>query len=186
MNKFLSLLCALCCIGSIFAREPQRGYRGFVEWSNDVTSFKIDEHTSQSFYYTGVSTSHGFQFNPHLFVGGGITLERYVDYDTWFTPIFAQVRTDQKWGKFTPFGDLRVGYNSADGAGYFLSPTIGYRFNWGRKVNINAGLGLTLRGYSVEQYDFDIDIVNGYFDMTYLGTKHSTKAMFSFRLGIDF
>lgn len=29
----------------------------------------------------------------------------------------------------------------------FLSPTIGYRLNWGRKANLNLGLGMTFRGY---------------------------------------
>lgn len=186
MKKFLSLICAICCISSICAREPQRGYRGFLEWSNDITSQKYGETWSKTFYFTGLSTSHGYQFNPNLFIGAGFELEREIDIDTWIAPIFAQVRTDQTWGKYTPFGDLRLGYNFTDGAGYFLSPTVGYRFNFGHKTNLNIGVGLTLRGYTADMYELSFDPQMGYYDATYIGTSHHTKAHFTFRVGIDF
>ena len=137
-------------------------------------------------WFTGGSTSHGFQFNPHLFVGAGLMIEKCNKFDTWTLPLFAQVRTDQTWGKFTPFGDLRLGYNCTDGGGIYLSPTVGYRFNFGRKLNLNLGVGMTLRGHTVEKYDIYLDEFAGDFSMTYLGKAHQTKGMFTIRVGIDF
>ena len=106
-------------------------------------------------------------------------------------PLFVQVRTAQKWGQFTPFGDLRVGFNCCDGGGIYLSPTVGYRLNWGRKANLNLGIGLTLRGSTTDNYrmTFTEDFLGtgqSVLDIEYIGKSHHTKAMFTIRLGIDF
>jgi hypothetical protein len=171
------------------AIEPQRGYRGFLEWDNNISSVNYDVVGRQTEYFTGLSTSHGYQFNSNLFAGVGLTLDRNVDFDEWMFPVFAQVRTDQNWGGFTPFGDLRIGYNLTDGGGIYFSPTVGYRFNWGRKMNLNVGVGLTLRGYSVEKYYDDFyETPDGtsYATTTYIGNSHKARAMFNIRVGIDF
>jgi hypothetical protein len=191
MKKLLSLLLSMCVATGVFALTPQRGYRGFVEWSNDITSYKYFEDSRLNFYYTGVSTSHGYQFNPNLFVGAGLAIQTYTGGGIWKVPVFAQVRTDQQWGKFTPFGDLRVGYDLGDcdgSSGYYFSPTVGYCFNWGRKVGLNVALGLTLKGYSIDMYNIELVEVDGYYtyNMDYIGVKHGTKPYFTFRVGLDF
>lgn len=192
MKKFTStlLLSLLCCIPAI-ARQPEHGYRGFVEWSNDITSYRYDDDgTRFSSWSTGFSTSHGYQFNPNLFLGAGIGLQGWVNNPgSDLLPLFVQVRTDQNWNGFTPYGDLRIGGNLCDGGGLFLSPSVGYRFNWGRKVGINLGIGLTLRGSTHDKYSFDvITTPNGetWVEGRYLGKQHQIKPMFNIRLGIDF
>lgn len=100
-------------------------------------------------------------------------------------PVFLQGRIDLKFGKFTPFGDLRLGANLAEGAGVYFSPTIGYRFNWGRKMGVNLGAGLSLAGYRAEHYEITVSDQNS-LDFQYTGTHNHLRAYFSFRLGIDF
>lgn len=170
------------------AREPQRGYRGFVDWSNDVTQWKVwSDEKAETFYYTGMQTSHGFQFNPHLFLGAGLGVEYCKKDGSYIVPLFLDVRTDQKFGKFTPFADLRIGCSMSEGFGEYVSPTIGYRFNWGRKVGINVGVGATIKGYHLEMYEMDpVMDSEGYWIMKYLGKEHRTRLSFAFRVGIDF
>lgn len=190
---FLFILVAVFSASIVFGRQPQRGYRGFIEWSSSVRSEKFLEWSTPGangcyrdrLFYTGFSTSHGYQINPMFFVGAGLGMEYGEKLDNWIAPVFAQCRMDFEFGKFTPFGDLRLGYNMSDGGGVYFSPTVGHRFNWGRKMGINVGAGLTLAGYTVEQYNGWID-ESGYIEMQYVGTKHKVRPYFSFRVGIDF
>lgn len=176
------------------ARQPKRGYRGFLEWSSSVRSegfidvLDTDDNLKtlrENCFYTGFTTSHGYQINPLFFVGAGLGMERCGKIGNWIAPVFVQGRVDLKFGKFTPFGDLRLGANLAEGAGVYFSPTIGYRFNWGHKMGVNLGAGLSLAGYKIEIYEgtwLDPDS----FEIHYVATRHRVRPYFSFRLGIDF
>ncbi len=171
----------------LYARQPERGYRGFIDWSNTLRSDKVWLGTGRyTTYYTGISTTHGAQLNNWLFIGGGIDFEHYSDQDSnLFTP-FIEGRADLLFGKFTPFGDIRIGYNLTNTGGIYFSPSIGYRFNWGRKMGINVGVGLSLIGYSLDRYDYTIN-PDGYYVITGpYGKIHKCNAYFSFRIGIDF
>ncbi|MDE5791495.1 MAG: hypothetical protein K2H96_09755 [Muribaculaceae bacterium] len=184
------LIVALNC----FARQPKRGYRGFLEWSSSVRSEEIatwgGEGISgsyhESFFFTGASTSHGYQIDQMFFVGAGLGMEYNQTWDIWLVPLFAQGRLDLQLGKFTPYADLRLGYNLSQGGGVYFSPTVGYHFNWGRKMGVNVGLGLSLIDYKIDKYDGTLDFDNGIFEISYIGTYHKVKPYFSFRVGIDF
>ncbi len=187
-----------------FARQPERGYRGFVDWTNRIyknNSFSYYNHTN---FCPGISTSHGYQFNSWLFAGVGIdyTLEDcgyYIwdkndkshyhlkfDPTNYFLSIFADVRTDLQFGKFTPFADLRIGMNATSSGKVYFSPSIGYRFNWGRKVGLNLGVGYTLDGYSYSEYK-QVETIYGYTTLVPTGNKiNRYLSSFTFRVGIDF
>lgn len=194
MKKLFLIILALAAIFQYSdARQPRRGYRGFVEWSSSVRSDAYAKITTPTFtetyrettFYTGMTTSHGYQLNSMYFIGAGLGMERCGKVKGWIIPVFLQGRIDLKLGKFTPFGDLRLGANLADGAGVYFSPTVGYRFNWGRKVGVNIGAGLTLAGYRAEHYEGKWEAPDSY-EINYIGTKHHVDPYFSFRLGIDF
>lgn len=187
MKRIIITFMALTAIASAaVARQPRVGYRGFIEWSNSLRSQENwYDNGSTTEFYTGFSTSHGYQFTPLLFVGGGLDYEHYSDLDSNILALFVQGRTDLKLGKYTPFGDLRLGYNFVAGGGVYFSPTVGYRFNWGRKMGINIGAGLTLLGYSNDIYDVSFDN-DGYMMLNKTGTVHDSVLFFSFRVGIDF
>lgn len=167
------------------ASQPRRGYRGFIEWSNDLIYESYSNISERSLLYTGVSTSHGYQFTPYLFVGAGLSFECCNRYSDGFLPFFIEGRTDLKFGRFTPYGDLRFGYNLANGGGIYISPTVGYRFSWGRKFCINAGVGFTLRGYGIEHYFINID-ETGYWQITSKDKTHGYSPCLAFRFGFEF
>lgn len=193
MKKTLIIFTVLLVAVSAEARQPQRGYRGFFEWSSSLRSENFgypDMNGNLLMYrdntfYTGFSTSHGYQINPVFFIGAGLGMERCGSLDNWVAPIFLEGRIDLKIGKFTPFGDLRLGANVAEGAGVYFSPTIGYRFNLGRKMGVNIGAGLTLAGYRVEHYEGTWTGPDSY-EIQYISTRHHVRPYFSFRVGIDF
>lgn len=184
--KHLTLYAILLSSFCLRASQPRTGYRGFIEWSNDYRTERFFNYENrESTYYTGISTSHGYQINPMFFVGAGLSVERCTKFDNWIVPVFAEGRADFKFGKFTPFADIRLGAQLADGCGVYFSPSIGYRIGLGRKAGVNLGLGMSLKGYKCEVYDITI-IPGESFEMTYTGTEHRVCPYFSFRVGIDF
>lgn len=171
---------------SAIARQPARGYRGFIDWSNSYRTTAVWGPSDRlPTFYTGFSTSHGYQLNPMIYIGAGLDYEYCSKISSNILSLFAEGRADMQFDRYTPFGDIRLGYNFASGGGIYFSPSIGYRFNWGRKAGINLGLGLTLQGYSADVYEI-INNPNGYVISTKIGTHHGAVAFFSFRLGIDF
>ena len=61
-------------------RQPSRGYRGFVDVGvtgsfnklADIDSrfqWEVYDYSRDTYFY--ISTTHGYQFNNHLFVGAG-------------------------------------------------------------------------------------------------------------------
>ncbi|MDE5796601.1 MAG: outer membrane beta-barrel protein [Muribaculaceae bacterium] len=191
MKRFLILMLAAAAAAfGAKARQPETGYRGFIEWSNDYRTQKPflgpDSHINT--LYTGFSTSHGYQFNPWLFVGAGIEYEYCSKLKEHVFIPFVHGRVDMLFGKFTPFGEVRVGYNLVDNMGdkgFYFSPNIGYRFNWGRKVGINIGAGVSVLLNKVDSYDMVVD-PNGYVMYHKVDSHYEKKAFFSFRIGIDF
>lgn len=103
MKRTIFLLLAIIAFTHVSeARQPKRGYRGFLEWSSSVRSDNfgvIDIHGNlsmerQGSFYTGFSTSHGYQINPMFFIGAGLGMERCGKLDNWVAPIFIQGRID--------------------------------------------------------------------------------------------
>ena len=191
MKRIIFILLALSFSMGVFAKQPQRGYRGFIEWSNGIRSYETWIGSSTD-YFTGISTSHGYQIIPWVYAGVGVDFEvnKEENWTCYILAPFFDVRSDMKFGKFTPFVDARIGYNfSNDGGGVtitskeggvYFSPHIGYRFNWGRKIGVNIGLGLTLIGYD-GRYQHIITPSG-----PAIGGKGGCDKYFSFRLGIDF
>lgn len=181
---------------SAFARQPERGYRGFVDWSNYLIlnfGFLAGE-PGDSKIFSGFTTSHGYQFNNWLYAGGGAGLECNLNWHEWghndgevrfVIPIFAEARLDAKCKRFTPFFSAQIGANLADHGGIYFSPTIGYRFNWGRKCAINFGLGATVYGMRCSYIDYVPDEGGGLVEgptVYYQGTA----VKFTARLGFEF
>ena len=148
LKNTLLLITLLLANSVAIARQPEKGFRGFAEWCSDIKAdIAIYGGPSDSRFYTGVSVSQGYQFNPWLFVGGGVSVEQFVKDNSIFSaPAFAHVRTDLKFRRFTPFADVRIGYNFANYGGIYFSPSIGYRINWGRRIGINIGIGYSMTG----------------------------------------
>lgn len=172
-----------------FAREPRRGYRGFVEWDNSIGQVDLyhsatGETTRDADWLIGLATTHGYQINSHCFTGLGFMLS-LSGWPTLMLPVYADFRYDVRFGKFTPYADAKIGYELTH-PGIYFSSTIGYRINCGGKVNINLGLGMTVWGRTEE-----ITKEGSFWDNPphygpYTVTKHAADILVSLRIGFDF
>ena len=146
---------------SVFSQDysVKRGYKGFIDFgysfnvAMDGFADEISGYDSDKLFW---STSHGYQFNPYLFVGAGFSFDCYTA-KTWVTvPFFANIRVTPIIGKLTPFIDAKVGYN---GIGYmkgvYFAPSIGCRLGLTRKVGLNFGVGYALQQNTTNQYQWD-------------------------------
>lgn len=186
MKKFVLILFLIPLSFAISAKQPQKGYRGFVDWSNSIRSYELNGIGRTSDYFTGFSTSHGYQINSWIFTGIGFDLEYFSTGNEFIISPFFDLRSDLKFHIFTPFADIRLGYSCTDGGGIYFSPSIGYRFNWGRKFGINVGIGLTLKGYKMDILDIEYYPELGWWGVNYMGTERKMATFFSFRIGFDF
>lgn len=199
MKKLIILLFATILTSvNASALQPQKGYRGFFDANMTVVpniGF-IAGNPGDSEVFLGFTTSHGYQFNRWLYVGGGVGLEHNLNWhdnhhnhatDTrMLIPIFAEARADAKWGRFTPFLSLRLGANAADHGGIYFSPTVGYRFNWGRRSAINLALGMTLFGRRITYPEYIFAPDGGLVPTgnSYSYTGHFAKV--AVRIGFEF
>lgn len=194
--KRLLLLPALCltwlCASAL---QPQRGYRGMFESSNYliINPGFLTGDGGSSTVFAGFATSHGFQFNSWLYAGGGAGFEynlnwkkhRNSEHGRWVIPLFAEGRLDARWGRFTPYFSARLGANLADHGGVYFSPTVGYRFNWGRKSAINFSMGMSLYGRRFKSRELILEPGGG---ITFGPETHyqGHEVHFTVRLGYEF
>lgn len=197
MKRFTVLLAvAVLVVTAAYGRAPQKGYRGFVESESFIfpnLGFLAGDGGGSDFW-TGISTVHGYQFHPHLFVGAGMSCVWMLndnDYSSEkakvkYLPLFADIRTDLRFGRFTPFSDLRMGCNLLRHGSFSGSLTVGYRFDWGRRVALNLALGVNLRGFRSEIVDSGWNEEEGMWNRP-TGRYHTGyDAMPVLRFGIEF
>lgn len=186
-NRFILLFLSILLASAVYPRDPERGYRGFLDWDNAIG--ETDYLTRYQGYYgkgtlwfIGLATSHGYQLDSHWFLGGGIMLSCSCPRGEKFLPAFAEVRYDTKIGKFTPFIDFRGGYQYDGGksGGIYMSPTVGYSFRGSAKLNFNFGIGMTVRGFTKEFLG-----TQGYL-IWKNGQKTTNYTFVAARFGIDF
>ncbi|MDE6301926.1 MAG: hypothetical protein K2M19_09450 [Muribaculaceae bacterium] len=153
MIRFLVVI-LISVVVSFYAwsQEPERGYRGFLDANVDLQFEREYNGNNTTTVFYGISTTHGYQFNHHFFLGGGLMVERNhpYPYDNSLIdiPFFVQARTDWTFGQVPLYGDLRVGGIVFGEYRIFISPTVGYRHKLGKKSSFNFGIGMNLRGCS--------------------------------------
>lgn len=142
MKKYLFSIITFVAVSlSTYAIQP--GYRGFVDYGFLYGTGDFDGSTMNE-----ISTTHGYQLLPQLFVGGGVGVHLYkfgaYDYTYYNLPVFAELRWDVLQTRFTPFVDVKGGYSVAGEfqGGYFNS-AIGCRMAIAGKLGLNLGVGYT-------------------------------------------
>ncbi len=118
------------------------GYRGFADIGG---GFGVGENGDGVF---SISTSHGYQFNPYFFLGGGVGIDAHIGWGGVCLPIFA----DARWyffekGRSALFIGTKLGYSILDGL--YFNPTFGVSIGLNRKLAINVTFG-----YSLQQAEF--------------------------------
>lgn len=135
-----------------------RGYRGFVELGY---AFGVGEDGNND--RLEITTTHGYQFNPYIFVGGGAGIHYYNDAEEALMPVFGEFRANLLDGPITPYVGFKLGYsavlNDSDywEGGAFFSPSIGVRFLTGGDKFLNVSFGYSLQQLNYEYY------YNGYY-----------------------
>lgn len=115
------------------------GYRGFVDLGYTVGTGVYGEDRIE------VSTSHGYQFNPYIYLGLGAGVHYYFGSEIFEIPIFAHVRSEFLKNSISPFVDFKIGYSVFDATGFYMTPSVGCRFAIGEKNGISAGIGYTMQ-----------------------------------------
>lgn len=157
------------------ADYTSRGYRGFVELGY---AFGVGDTNNND--RLEMTTTHGFQFNPYLFVGGGVGLHYYTDADEVLMPLFGEFRANLTDGSITPYVGVKLGYsallsdNDYATGGLFFSPSIGVRFLVGNSKFVNIALGYSLQQIDIDFYD------HYYYEETFTMNAINLKIGFEF------
>ena len=87
---------------AVRSKLTMRGYKAFYDVNYLFTIYPSDTDTGNSL---GFSTSHGFQFNNHLYFGGGIGFNSFFCDGTTrlVVPIFGELRCNFLNRRTTPF-----------------------------------------------------------------------------------
>ena len=121
MRKLILLAVALFVATAAFSQvnvnkdaDFSSYYRGFVDAGWGVGQFNGDRNGTPGFYgyrqwICELSTTHGVQLSPELFVGGGISMLRAFDAKEFFFPVFGAVRYSLADIGCKPYAEGRLG-----------------------------------------------------------------------------
>lgn len=128
-------------------------YRGYVDFNvspgNDGVYYELN---TLGF---GITTSHGYQINPYLYVGAGFGVQfgKFDNFESSISiPIFANFRANFTNKNVSPYFDAKIGYSTVDLEGLFLSPSFGVRFGLKNNMGINLQIGYSLQRYNYVDY----------------------------------
>lgn len=161
--------------GPSFSHHKGPGYEGFADVSLLATM------TGES--AVSVSTTHGYAFNPWLFIGGGVACDIY--REALFTPVYAAARFTFRDSGLSPYADVRVGFSpgkkddSLWAMGAYFTPALGVRFALVGRCALNVGVAYVLQSQSTD-YSYD----DGY--KRYFGTSVTLHHALSLRVGVAF
>lgn len=177
---FLTAMIVLGCIFSVSAQEETRvpsGYQGFLDMNNLYT-FSKDINNS-----IGMSTTHGFYFNPKAYVGLGMGFETNNDYV--LVPIYAAIHYNFNYARpVSPIMRLRLGSYLGDGFGTYADLALGVRFASKRDFAVSIMVaGTFFEGYKDEIYHEWID-ENGCWQYDYVESKIQPSGV-GLRIGIE-
>lgn len=136
------------------------GYHGFVDLGY---TFGIGDYEFGRFE---INSTHGYQFNSHLFVGVGLGLHFMPEYNTPAMNIALDHRKKQvdvpvygnvKWTiinkKVTPFIDGKIGHYVTHRGGLYASIAIGCRISVYNSQGINFSVGYSHENLEFETFD---------------------------------
>lgn len=89
-----------------------------------------------------IQTVHGYRFNDHLFVGGGVGFMKYNDIDDSVIPVFANVKGYLSNSHLVnPFASFDIGYGIRENGGVYFSPAVGINIRAFRRLGFFATVG---------------------------------------------
>lgn len=162
MKKIVLIMC-VAFWATIQAVAQQKGYEFYIDGR-----IAPDINNSETFF--GFSTTQGYRFNQHIFLGGGIGLD-FASYDSntriifgntykeiqnefqVIIPIYVAFKANFTKTRVSPFFLFKSGYvfgnndfNRVQTSGVFFEPSVGLDFNLGaqRKYAVLLDFGLNI------------------------------------------
>lgn len=153
----------------------RRGYKGFVDFGY---TFGIGDY---SINRLEITTSHGFQFNPYIFLGGGTGLHYFHESESTAMPLFADFRVNFKKGSVVPFAGLKTGYtfmlsDDVEDLGFYCAPSVGVKVMMNHRMALNLSLG-----YTIQLFDY---YYSDYYNYYFYATENLSGI--SLKLGLEF
>ena len=134
--RIMGLLFALITLSIAPTTSNAQTYKGSIEGGRTL-------HTDDMglFSTTDIYTTHGFQFNPYLYVGAGAGIRLGDSYTA--IPIYADVNYTMLKKKVSPFIDAKIGYSLLDASGFYMNPGIGVSWNFYKGLSVFLKVGYT-------------------------------------------
>lgn len=143
MNSVKKLLIALCLmIGTVLPSAAVSGYRGFanIEGGPSIILY-------ETYFNIGFSTTHGYQFSDHFFLGAGVGFQYSACddiYEPLHIPVYVQFRYDYSlMSRYSFYAGAGVGYDISHS--YYVAPEFGLRFAKNGPVSLNLGVKLNIK-----------------------------------------
>lgn len=159
MKKLLFAVLLVLSTVTSYAQNIEKGYHGFADVGYCAYISQIDPSTIE------VTTSHGYQFNPYLFLGAGVGFD-FTGETKWGDvsghpynkrdskvdiPVFFNARANFTKTRFIPFVDAKVGAYVTEGNGIYANAAIGCRYSFGNNMGISLSVGCEARKVTVKQ-----------------------------------
>ena len=167
-----------------------KGYRGHVDAGYSVGVGDYD------FGRFELSTSHGYQFNPYVFLGAGMGVHFMSSYATDAAPItldtrdsqvdvplFANLRIHLLNRRFTPLIDAKCGYFVTHNGGLYASAAVGGRYALSDRYALNLTVGYTREKLEFETFDRFIGSTSMRY---YTSPRKLDTECISIKLGFEF
>ena len=163
-------------------RRTLRGYKGFVELSGLLdlehvgsTGTILQLYLEDPCTHIDLLTSHGYQFNNFLYIGGGTGILGYTKYGV-LVPFFGNIRINMINKRISPVFDFKGGYSVGKYKGGYFSFDLGMRVGLEKKEGTAIFVMLVLSS----QMDADRHYVWGYGDCDW------TNVCFGLKVGYEF
>lgn len=136
-KRLLSIAFAVITLAGTVTAQNSRGYKGLLNAGWILLAEDISFEAL---------TIHGYQFNPHLFVGGGAGINYYSSGsdDAGYIPIFADIRGYLLKGRISPYGEAKIGgqvtFNGNGTSGLYFAPEIGCSFATSKRFAIDVAV----------------------------------------------
>lgn len=181
-KTILTIVLAIFAITAFAQEEPQvrvpSGYQGFLEYGNNWTVFDKEMPNT-----LGLSTTHGFYFNGHMYAGIGIGFDACSDY--LLVPIYANFRyVFLNNTVVSPVMSLRLGSYISEKVGAYGDLAFGVRFASKRDFAISVMLAATYYDKMTYSVHHDYQDDNGEWQHEYIDKTVSPSGV-SLRIGIE-
>lgn len=195
MRKMLLLLLAVLPLASN-AQNIQKGYHGFADLGYNKCLSQLDPSTIE------ITTSHGYQFNPYIFLGAGVGFDltgsckwgevsghAFEKRDSKVDiPIFFNAHSNFTKTKFSPFADVKVGAYVNNDCNIYAKIALGCRYALGNNMGLSLSVGYKYRKATVQHLEMTSGTKYNNYNYSFYYRDETGYAMegISVDLGFDF